>query len=70
MYRPPHFAETRIDVLHALMRNFSLATLVTMRPGGLEADHIPLLLETGENTLGTLRGHVARGNPLWRECAG
>ena len=61
MYTPAQFVEDRAEVLHALIADFPLATLVAAGPEGLEATHIPLLLEDG-----VLRGHVARGNPLAR----
>jgi transcriptional regulator len=70
MYIPKHFDQPGVDVLHELMRARPLATLVTLLPSGLNADHIPLHLSTADSPLGTLRGHVARGNPLWREHAG
>ena len=69
MYIPKHFDEPSQDVLHALMRARPLATLVTLSPDGVDANHIPLLL-TPEPPLGTLRGHVARANPLWRDGSG
>jgi transcriptional regulator len=65
MYCPKHFAEPRIDTLHALMRARPLATLVTLASDGLDANHIPLLLDATTGKFGTLRGHVARANPLW-----
>lgn len=58
MYTPRQFEESRVDVLHELMRRHSLATLVTMGSNGLEANHIPLFLSTDQGPLGTLRGHV------------
>ncbi|MFZ2265950.1 MAG: FMN-binding negative transcriptional regulator [Azonexus sp.] len=64
MYLPKHFAETDIAKLHDLMRAFPLATLVTHGPDGLEANHVPLLLDRAAGPNGTLRGHVARSNPL------
>ncbi len=68
MYNPKRFAETRLDVLHALIAQHPLATLVTHGPDGLAADHIPF--EIGAPTeaapFGVLRAHVARANPLWR----
>jgi transcriptional regulator len=67
MYLPAHFAEERVDVLHVLIREQRLATLVTLSDEGLVADHIPFLLDPRAGPLGTLRGHVARANPLWRE---
>lgn len=67
MYIPKHFDEPRIEVLHALMRARPLATLITLSSDGLNADHIPLLLSAEPAPLGTLRGHVARANALWRD---
>jgi transcriptional regulator len=71
VYTPPHFREERVAVLHALLREYPLATLVTRGPDGLCADHIPMEVEPGgPDGLGVLRGHVARANPVWREAAG
>lgn len=67
MYTPKHFEEPRIDVMHELMRARPLATLVTLTSGGLDANHIPLHLIDQPAPFGTLRGHVARANPLWRD---
>jgi transcriptional regulator len=64
MYLPKHFAETDVGVMHELMRAFPLATLVTFGPDGLDANHIPLLLDATAGPNGTLRGHIARANPL------
>lgn len=70
MYIPQHFEEPRIETMHALMRARPLATLATLSPHGLAANHIPLLLDVEPLPFGRLRGHVARANPLWREAAG
>ena len=67
MYIPKHFDEPRADVLHALMRARPLSTLVTLTAHGLEANHIPLLIDPQPAPFGTLRGHVARGNAMWKE---
>jgi len=67
MYIPQHFEERRPEVLHALMRAHPLATLVTRTPQGLAANHIPLHLYAGATGGDTLRGHVARANPLWSD---
>ena len=66
MYPPKHFEETRPEVMQALVSSQPLCTLVTLSPEGLVADQIPLLLRPTEGALGTLVGHVARANPLWR----
>lgn len=69
MYVPAHFAESRVDVLHPFIREHPLAVLVTFGANGLNANHIPFELDPEPAPLGTLRGHVARGNPVWREFA-
>lgn len=67
MYIPEHFDEPRIDVLHRLIRARPLATLVTLSSGGLDANPIPLHLSEEPAPFGTLRGHVARANPVWHD---
>jgi len=70
MYVPGHFEETRVDVMQALIGRHPLGTLVAMTPRGLEASHIPFLVDpaTSSSALyGTLRCHLARANPLWRD---
>ncbi len=67
MYLPAHFKEERLSVLHALMRDHPLATLVTLGAEGLTANHIPLLIDPERGPHGTLVGHVARANPVWKQ---
>ncbi len=69
MYIPSHFAETDTRTLHAWMRSQPLATLITHSENGLDANHIPLHLTAEPGSLGILRGHVARANPLWSHLA-
>ena len=69
MYAPAHFEETRLDALHSLIEAHPLGTLVSQGAAGLEADHIPfeIAAPTPGAPFGTLRAHVARANPLWRQ---
>ncbi|OHC63706.1 MAG: transcriptional regulator [Rhodocyclales bacterium RIFCSPLOWO2_02_FULL_63_24] len=69
MYLPAHFEESRSEVLHALMREHPLATLVTQGADGLTANHLPLHFAAEVAPSGVLQGHVARANPLWRQSA-
>jgi transcriptional regulator len=69
MYLPGHFAETRSEVLQALLRAHPFATLVTHGDDGLSANHLPLHFAAGVVPCGALQGHVARANPLWRDAA-
>ncbi|MBX3634331.1 MAG: FMN-binding negative transcriptional regulator [Rubrivivax sp.] len=64
MYLPTHFAETDPARLHALMREHPLALLVAVADGLATADPLPLEFDAAAGPLGTLRGHVARANPL------
>ncbi len=66
MYIPAPFAETRIEVLHAQMRENSFATLVSNGEDGLIASHLPLLLDAERGPHGTLIGHMAKANPQWQ----
>jgi transcriptional regulator len=69
MYLPDHFDERRVEVLHETIRQAGLATLVTGGPGGLDASHLPLLLEPEPGPLGRLVGHLARANSQWSATA-
>jgi len=69
MYQPPHFREDRIEVQHGLIRSQPLGLLITAGPGGLQANPIPFLVYGDLTAHGTLRAHMARGNPQWRELA-
>ena len=69
MYLPAHFREDRLDVLHEFIERHPLGTLVAATSGNLTADHLPMLLARTERAKGTLHGHVARANPLWKSTA-
>lgn len=68
MYLPSHFAQTRPDELHRIVREHPLGALVAQGAGGLDADHLPFEFDPGVGTQGTLLAHVARANPLWQRC--
>ena len=67
MYIPAHFAESRPEVLHDLIRRHPLGMLVTHGAAGLDANHLPFELDAASGSLGTLAGHVARANPFWQQ---
>jgi transcriptional regulator len=68
MYLPSSFAESRPAELHRIMRENPLGMLITHGSGGLEANHLPFLLDAQQGPQGTLLAHVARANPVWREA--
>lgn len=67
MYTPSQFEESRPEVLHQLIREHPLGALVTMTPDGLNANHLPFEVDCAPAPFGTLRAHVARANPVWRD---
>jgi len=69
MYVPPHFREKDVSALHDLIERSGLATLVSVGTDGLDASHVPMLLDRGVGPLGTVYGHIARANDQWRRPA-
>ena len=71
MYQPAHgrFSVAEPAALLAELSAFVPATLVTGGPDGMRTTILPMLFEPGDGEHGMLRGHVARGNPHWREIA-
>ncbi len=72
MYTPPAYAEDDLEHLHALMREWSFATVVSNGgEDGPMATHLPVLLdEGGPEGLGVLTTHMARNNPQWETLEG
>lgn len=63
MYVPGAFQQTDLAQLHEFMENYSFATVVTTGPAGLQASHVPVLLDRSAGPQGTVFGHLARQNP-------
>ena len=71
MYLPAHFAESRPEVLHRLVREHPFGLLVTPTDAGMDANSVPFFLDADlAGGPGILRAHVARANPLWRDARG
>jgi transcriptional regulator len=69
MYTPKHFAESRTEVLHELIRRHPLGALIAVTPEGPEACHAPFEIDAAAAPYGVLRCHVARANPMWQSLA-
>ncbi len=69
MYQPAHdrFAVDDPAALLAELAERVPATLVTLGGKGLRASILPMLFDLKDGDLGTLRGHLARPNPQWRD---
>ena len=66
MYLPEHFIETDINEIKRIINDFPLATLITSSANGLEANHLPFLVDFKNNTPQSLLGHIAIGNPIYQ----
>ncbi len=67
MYIPQHFREDDVTVLHTLMRDYSFATMVSTQEDCLPiATSLPFVLDAEPAPYGTLKAHMALGNPQWR----
>lgn len=67
MYLPPLFREDDLGTQHDLIRSHPLGLLICAGSNGLEANPIPFVIDPTSGEKGTLRCHVARANPVWRE---
>lgn len=68
MYLPAHFAEPTVATMHQLIEAHPLGLLVTLNDDGLNGNHVPFEIDPNPAPHGTLRAHVARANPVWREA--
>ena len=74
MYIPKDFAfpEGGLSELHDLLEEQAFGILVPPgegardREAGLQAVHMPFVLDRSVGPYGALAGHVARANPVWR----
>jgi transcriptional regulator len=69
VYLPPHFTETRPEVLMAHLDRHDFALLVSHGRSGLIASHLPVMVERDGPAVHLL-GHLARPNPQLADLAG
>lgn len=67
MYLPRHFEKPDEEALLDAISAHPFGSVVRKGPEGLDADHIPFLVERGEGGA-SLIAHVARANPLWQQA--
>lgn len=67
MFEQPAYAEVDIAALHAGIRAWSFATLVTHGHHGIQSTPLPFLLDTDAGPFGTLTTHLARHNPIYAD---
>src|SRR5438045_687793 len=70
MYTRSLFKISNTAEIHAYMRSYSFAMLVTQGRDGMAATHLPILLDADAGPRGRLLGHMARANPQWKDLSG
>jgi transcriptional regulator len=66
MYLPWPFVESSPAELHQIIRLYPLGMLVTHNANGMEANHLPFVIDEGRGPNGALLAHVARANTMWQ----
>lgn len=66
-YNPPAFRETDRAALHAQIAASGLATLISVGPQGPIVSNLPIIFDPDAGMHGVIAGHLARGNPQWRD---
>lgn len=67
MYVPEHFKEDNKDRIQQFIRDYALGLLVLSDDEGIEANHVPFYLKSGESDdPDYLHCHLARNNPVWK----
>jgi len=67
MYIPPHHRLNERDAVYSLIELHPLGAWVCQPGDTLVANHLPFFLDRSRGPHGTLIGHVARANPVWRQ---
>lgn len=68
MYLPGHFEQSEEGELLDSIAAYPFGTLVVNGPDGLDANHLPFLVEKRPGEGKRLIAHVARANPLWTQA--
>jgi transcriptional regulator len=67
LYMPPAFHQADQAQIRADIAAIGFATLITSGAQEPIISHVPLLLRDDGSEFGILIGHLARGNPQWKE---
>jgi len=67
LYEPPLHRVEDLAALHNLIRERVFGLLISNGAEGIVANSVPFVLDTTVSKLGTLKVHLARANPQWRD---
>ena len=70
MYEPIFHRNEHLPELHALIKERVFGLLISNGAEGLAASSVPFVLDSAGSKLGTLKVHLARANPQWRDLEG
>jgi transcriptional regulator len=70
LYEPPLHRNEDLPALQALIKERVFGLLISNGAEGLVANPVPFVLDTAASKLGTLKVHLARVNPQWRDLEG
>lgn len=66
MYTESFYREESVTVLHDVMQQVGLVSLITMGRDGIDATHVPVIVDVDDGDKGTIHGHLFRGNTQWK----
>lgn len=66
MYTPKEFEISELEKLQAFIQKHNFATLLSNQQDLVNATHLPLILDSKKEKLGTLKGHMAKANLHWK----
>ncbi len=69
MYIAKHHQFQDREAIFTLLESHPLGAWVCHASDGLLANHVPFFLDRTRGAHGTLMGHVARANPVWRQLS-
>jgi transcriptional regulator len=67
VYEPPLHRNEHLPELHALIKERVFGLLISNGAEGLVASSVPFVLDSAGSKFGTLKVHLARANPQWRD---
>jgi transcriptional regulator len=67
LYNPPAFKESDLPALQTQIAASGLTTLISVGANGPIVSNLPIIFDASLGKYGMIAGHLARGNPQWRE---
>lgn len=67
LYNPPAFREADLGALQQQIAASGLAMLITVGADGPIVSNLPVIYDASAAPYGVIAGHLARGNPQWKD---